>query len=192
MSYTNMQYTNPGWTNDAPPPTNASNLDDISNALQSVNVTQQERATLGASITDTLGKILLALKSLSEQYSQQRCNQLQTLINKNYSKIVYGSYTGNGQDTLQINYAQNGIETTVAYMVVVYESNFYDTLDNPFAFMFKGTDGGLCQILDVDRLTSQSTMSFSATFQAGTVSTSGNNVSFINANGRTYNFIVFS
>ena len=85
------------------PPLNASNLNDISNALQAVNITQQERTTLGAEATDTLGQILAALKNATDE-SIENINQdveeiQQTMGNV---KCVYGSYVGNGQTTLTI------------------------------------------------------------------------------------------
>ena len=85
------------------PPLNASNLNDISNALQAVNITQQERTTLGAEATDTLGQILAALKTTTdgsiESISQDVEEIQQTMGNV---KCVYGSYVGNGQTTLTI------------------------------------------------------------------------------------------
>ena len=82
-----------------PPPVNASNLNDISNALQAVNVTQQERTTLGASTTDTLGKILTLLKSGTDNVKTLVAS-IQQQIGTNRYKI--GSYIGNGNNTLQI------------------------------------------------------------------------------------------
>lgn len=99
MSYVGMQYTNPGWTNNTHPPVNASNLNDISNALQSVNVTQQERTTLGASTTDTLGKMLMLLKSGTDNVRTLVASIQQQLGTNRYE---IGSYIGNGSSTLQI------------------------------------------------------------------------------------------
>ena len=104
MSYTDMQYANPGWTNGTPPPLNASNLNDISNALQAVNITQQERTTLGAEATDTLGQILAALKTTTdgsiESISQDVEEIQQTMGNV---KCVYGTYVGNGNATARVH-----------------------------------------------------------------------------------------
>lgn len=82
-----------------PPPVNASNLNDISNALQAVNITQQERTTLGEEATDTLGQILASLKNMTESIGQDVEEIQQTMGNV---KCVYGSYVGNGQTTLTI------------------------------------------------------------------------------------------
>lgn len=105
MSYTDMQYTNPGWTDGAPPPVNASNLNDISNALQAVNITQQERTTLGAEATDTLGQILAALKNAIDENAEnvsQEVQNIKTQIGTN--KYYFGSYIGNGQNSLTITF----------------------------------------------------------------------------------------
>lgn len=73
-----------------PPPVNASNLNDISNALQAVNITQQERTALDAQANDTLGQILNILKSGIDTAQ----SELQT---KGNCLVQTGSYVGNGQ-----------------------------------------------------------------------------------------------
>lgn len=105
MSYTDMQYANPGWTNGTPPPLNASNLNDISNALQAVNITQQERTTLGAEATDTLGQILAALKTATNENIGSINQEIQSIkIQIGGNKYAVGSYIGNGQDTLSLTF----------------------------------------------------------------------------------------
>lgn len=71
--YSSHNYTGPGWNNSAPPPVNASNLQDISNALEDLNITQEQLETLGAS--GTLGEILTT--NYWEKITQE---------------IVYGNY----------------------------------------------------------------------------------------------------
>lgn len=73
-----------------PPPVNTSNLNDISNALQAVNITQQERTALDAQANDTLGQILNILKSGINTAQ----SELQT---KGNCLVQTGSYVGNGQ-----------------------------------------------------------------------------------------------
>ena len=73
-----------------PPPVNASNLNDISNALQAVNITQQERTALGAQANDTLGQVLEMLKTKID-------NTQSGLQQKGNCQIMSGSYVGNGQ-----------------------------------------------------------------------------------------------
>lgn len=58
MAYIDHNYTNPGWSNDAPPPINSSNLNDISNALEALNITQQEAENIGGTISMSLGEML--------------------------------------------------------------------------------------------------------------------------------------
>lgn len=82
-----------------PPPVNASNLNDISNALQAVNITQQERTALGAQANDTLGQVLEVLKNQLNT-SDSTIEELQTqLATKGNCLIDSGSYIGNGQTT---------------------------------------------------------------------------------------------
>ena len=61
------------------PPLNASNLNDISNALQAVNITQQERTTLGAEATDTLGQILAVLKNTTDESIESISQDIQNI-----------------------------------------------------------------------------------------------------------------
>ena len=102
-----------GWN---APPLNASNLNDISNALQAVNITQQERTTLGAEATDTLGQILAALKTTTDESINQAISQLQQSISSiqtqiGTNKYYIGSYVGNNQDSvvLTLNYPPKAI-----------------------------------------------------------------------------------
>ena len=64
--YSSHNYTGPGWNNSAPPPVNASNLQDISNALEDLNITQEQLEQLGAS--GTLGDILTGNKLYQYAY----------------------------------------------------------------------------------------------------------------------------
>ena len=186
MSYTDMQYANPGWTNGTPPPLNASNLNDISNALQAVNITQQERTTLGAQATDTLGQILAVLKNAEEETSQS-VEQLQQTISSIQSQIgtnkyQTGSYVGNGQSTLTINfdfepkfyfasYKQDQTNMKrVVYMCYMYNSDFAFIFDN---------NGGTVQYLREDSTSTKIVLDDS-------------DIEFIlNVSGETVYYIVF-
>ena len=78
MPYTNMQYTNPGWGNNAPPPLGQDNLNDISEALEALNIPSDIRSQIGMSSTDTIADVLVRLNS------------------KRPENIIFGSYAGNG------------------------------------------------------------------------------------------------
>lgn len=72
---------------------NASNLLDIGHALEALNVTQDERSTLGAETTDRLGQVLQKIV----QGTDSNISQLQTLVNeKGNCNIVTGQYVGSG------------------------------------------------------------------------------------------------
>ena len=66
--YSSHNYTGPGWNNSTPPPVNASNLQDISSALEDLNITQEQLEQLG--VSGTLGDILTG--DTSKQYCWKR------------------------------------------------------------------------------------------------------------------------
>lgn len=97
MSYVDMQYTGPEWNNQTPPPLNASNLLDIGHALEALNVTQDERSTLGAETTDKLGQILTHIVESINGEVESDISSIQTQVNqKGNCNILVGSYIGNG------------------------------------------------------------------------------------------------
>ena len=110
MSYVNMQYTSPAWTNNAPPPLNATNLLDICHALEAVNITQDERSTLGAEATDKLGQVLQKIVqgtgSDIEEINSAISQLQEQMVEKGNCTIYSGSYVGNGQSTLTITFPQ--------------------------------------------------------------------------------------
>ena len=86
------------------PPLNATNLLDISHALEAVNVTRLERTNLGAQETDKLGQILTVLNGKIGNLNDS-IEQLQTTLNqKGILGVESGSYTGNGQSTVTISF----------------------------------------------------------------------------------------
>ena len=69
---------------------------DICHALEAVNITQDERSTLGAETTDKLGQVLQKIV----QGTDSKISQLQTLVNeKGNCNIITGQYVGNGNIT---------------------------------------------------------------------------------------------
>ena len=83
---------------------NASNLLDIGHALEALNITQEQRATLEAGTSDALGTILEALKTAIDSDISSIGQQISTinseLENKGNCVVEYGSYVGNGQSGL--------------------------------------------------------------------------------------------
>ena len=83
-----------------PPPLNATNLLDICHALEAVNITQDERSTLGAETTDKLGQVLQKIV----QGTDSDISQLQTLVNeKGNCNIITGQYVGNANGTTSLS-----------------------------------------------------------------------------------------
>lgn len=56
-----MVYTKPNWSNNAPPPLDASNLNEIGTALERTNITDSQRASLGIGANATIGDALMAV-----------------------------------------------------------------------------------------------------------------------------------
>lgn len=109
-----------------PPPVNASNLNDISNALQAVNITQQERTALGAQANDTLGQVLEMLKTKID-------NTQSGLQQKGNCQIMSGSYVGNGQlKTISLTF---GFEPDMVFIIPSGRSGFLHPKSNaPWCF----------------------------------------------------------
>lgn len=111
MSYTDKQYTNPGWNNQAPPPLSASNLNDIANALQALNISSTNRSTLGISATQDMQDGLILLKNLitsTRSSLQSTINSNKNIASSSYSSIKTGSFVGNGQEQLYVPKTSNG------------------------------------------------------------------------------------
>ena len=121
----------------SPPPLNATNLLDIGHALEAVNITQDERSTLGAETTDKLGQILTRIVQNINENVEQDISSIQTQVNqKGDCNIIIGSYVGNGGN-LQLTlpaYAQ--------YVVIQYsgEKNGLDRGSTCLAFFIKNVD----------------------------------------------------
>lgn len=72
--------------------------------MEAVNVTQQERTSLGAQETDKLGQILTVLNGKIGSLNDS-IGQIQTTLNqKGTLGVESGSYTGNGQGTVKISF----------------------------------------------------------------------------------------
>lgn len=86
---------------------------DIGHALEAVNITQDERSTLGAEAIDKLGQILQKMAQGTDSEIEEinsAISQLQEQLNeKGNCTIITGSYVGNGQYTLTIRFPQGFI-----------------------------------------------------------------------------------
>lgn len=70
---------------------------DIGHALEAVNITQDERSTLGAETTDKLGQVLTHIVQNINENVEQDISSIQTQVNqKGNCNILVGSYIGNG------------------------------------------------------------------------------------------------
>lgn len=70
-----------------------------------MNVTQQERTSLGTQETDKLGQILTVLNGKIGDLNDS-IEQVQTILdNKGTLGVEAGSYIGNNQDTVTVNFA---------------------------------------------------------------------------------------
>ena len=111
-----------------PPPLNATNLLDICHALEAVNITQDERSTLGAETTDKLGQVLQKIV----QGTDSKISQLQTLVNeKGNCNIITGQYVGNGSTT----------SLSMPFLTRLYIDSTYSNVPDPVTCMHIYTGG---------------------------------------------------
>lgn len=106
-----------------PPPVNASNLNDISNALQALNISLVNRSTLGISETQDMQDESVLLKNLitSTQSSlQSTINSNKSIASSSYSSIKTGSFVGNDQEQLYVSKTPNGNRDIHATKFVIY------------------------------------------------------------------------
>ena len=105
---------------------NATNLLDISHALEAVNVTQQQRTSLGVGSTDVLGQILEALKTATDNGMSSIQQILSTKGNCNY---YMGQYVGSGQGK---NYVTLEVEPKL------YVASYVGLNDNSYSIFYVG------------------------------------------------------
>lgn len=106
-----------------PPPVNASNLNDISNALQALNILFVNRSTLGISETQDMQDGLVLLKNLimSTQSSlQSTINSNKSIASSSYSSIKTGLFVGNDQKQLYVSKTPNENRDIHATKFVIY------------------------------------------------------------------------
>lgn len=133
MAYTKHNYTNPGWSNDAPPPVNASNLNDISNALESLNITQQEAENIGGTVDMSLGEMLQQMNAdtinlfapYTTNYKWERYNQ------------TVGISQSETQNTLSIMATTN--PATIQYCTSFTVTNGVAQMNNPTSITWPTT-----------------------------------------------------
>lgn len=92
--YSSHNYTGPGWNNSTPPPVNASNLQDISNALEDLNITQEQLEQLGAS--GTLGDILTGNKLYQYCWKKIPCHLDLTVQTSSSVDCAFDRTSGGG------------------------------------------------------------------------------------------------
>ena len=108
------------------PPLNATNLLDISHALEAVNITQNQRTSLGVGSTDILGQILEALKAATDNGMSSIQQILSTKGNCNY---YMGQYVGNGQT---VNYVTLEVEPKL------YIASYVENNENSYSMVYVG------------------------------------------------------
>lgn len=92
----------------------SSNLNDIASALEKLNISDEQIATIKSYLTDVsgydqiqnwLGQLVSVLATARNQ-DKEKVSELQNSFNN--LKFVYGSYVGNGQKGFTINYGETG------------------------------------------------------------------------------------
>ena len=165
-----------------PPPLNATNLLDISHALEAVNITQQQRTSLSAESNATLGNIL--------QLINDKIEQLNTTVNKKGSaNIEVGSYVGTGTSgvnhkcTLNFSFAPKTVFISTQNVNSRAPTTFSFIYDNKTCFAVSGSSELSSYNLDV--VWNGNSMSWSRT-GSGTISEP---VLQLNESGKKYFYV---
>lgn len=58
MPYSNWNYSRPNWTDETTPPISAVNLADMGRALEKMNATSEQLASVGGTTSNTIGEIV--------------------------------------------------------------------------------------------------------------------------------------
>lgn len=178
-----------------PPPLNSSNLLDICHALEAVNITQQDRTSLGVQQTDELSTILTKLNTSLKQYAKDLDDvQLSTIAN-NYSRVYYGQYVGNGNSTyLSINFPS----VKQARLVFIVENRNISDLRNgqAFGWCLRSYNQSVESIFNVynPQISANHYVMLSVTFKDGTIIIGDNNSSYVtslNIRNITYSYMIF-
>lgn len=172
-----------------PPPVNASNLNDISNALQAVNITQQERTVLGAQANDTLGQVLEALKNATDNdisEIESTISTMQSTLNqKGNCQIQSGSYVGNGTYSPTIS---TDLYPIVVIITAYRESKSITGGDASYILFIRGTNP---YYIAADTYTTGSDYQYHVTFSNNSISWTCRNDGFgKNISGQTYFYCV--
>lgn len=92
----------------------SSNLNDIASALEKLNISDAQIATIKSYLTDVIGYDqiqnglgqLVSVLATARNQDKEKVSELQNSFNN--LKFVYGSYVGNGQKSFTINYGETG------------------------------------------------------------------------------------
>ena len=118
----------------------SSNLNDIASALEKLNISDEQIATIKSYLTDVsgynqvqngLGQLVSVLATARNQ-DKEKVSELQNSFNN--LKFVYGSYVGNGQKGFTINYGETG-NFVIGFITA--PRGGYDQLD------YSGNAGGI-------------------------------------------------
>ena len=172
-----------------PPPVNASNLNDISNALQAVNITQQERTALGAQENDTLGQILEALKNVVDRdisKVESTISTIQSMLKqKGNCQIKTGSYVGSGTNSPTLN---TGFYPMMVVIATYNKSASWSSGDSTYILFIRGTNS---YYIAADTYSNNSAYAYYVTFSNNSISWSCSNSYFSkNMTGETYFYCV--
>lgn len=167
---------------------NATNLLDISHALEAVNISQQERSILEVETKDKLGQILQKLKTVTDEELSNINVQLGV---KGNCSITTGIYKGNKTDSVSIK-----VPTNTKYVLVnngnnadsngfwQYGYSFFFIQETPLG-IYSGGSGRYTEFVCYNTIFSNGTLTWSIKgydFQ-------GNMTMLMNENGKTYYYI---
>lgn len=171
-----------------PPPLNSSNLNDISSAIQALNISATNRETLGISGSQDMQDALVALKQLIESNTDniQNIDEQINEINVNMVKSYTGMYAGNSQNSITI---QTGDITKILVLYIISSSDSNSYASGYCVCNNNGVSGEVFvyykrgQGYDPEVRTGQFTIS------GKTINFTGDG-DYLNFNNSTYNYLV--
>lgn len=183
MSYQNWEYTNPGWNNNTPPPLSSSNLNDIASALEKLNISDEQIATIKSYLTDVSGydQIQNGLGQLASVLATARNSDKESIDNLNEQVQQKGNcnigtlqYTGNGTQKITLNigrkpdimFITNALEDTGIYPAY--------SMDTITEYVFTGVN-----------------YSYPAKYSNGVITIDVNGTTSMNYHMRIYNVVYF-
>ena len=171
-----------------PPPLNSSNINDIANALQALNISATNRETLGISGTQDMQDALIILKNLvttTQSNLQSTINSNKSIASSSYSSIKTGSFVGNDNEQLYVTKTPNGNRDIHTTKLAIYTGSNGRT----DVIVFITGNGAFC--IQTGHYPIYFSGSVGGRYEFQITFSSPADASSFNSSGVTYNYILF-